>query len=351
MSSSQPGSVMASEMAEQPRVLRELLARRETLEEALCGTGQPAPKGVILVARGTSDHAAVFGRYLLEAALGVPVGLLAPSLWTRYGRSANLDGQLLIALSQSGRTPEIERVVQLARAAGATTLAITNEPDSPLARSAQDVLALEAGIERAVPATKTFTAEVLALALLADALAPGRFPGLEDLESMPALQEQLIRDGRRARGAAAHLMAARALVAVGSGFLYAVALEAALKLLETTSLPVLAYSASDFLHGPLAVAAPDVPVVCFATAGPVREDVERVAAAAAARGAPIVWISEEPRPGGSAEEHLPVPPPGGEPLAGLLHIVRAQQLALEISRALGRDPDSPDGLEKVTITT
>jgi glutamine---fructose-6-phosphate transaminase (isomerizing) len=349
MSTTTPlGAVMAEEMGQQPDVLRRLVAQRPAIEAVLRAAAPSRPAGISLLARGTSDHAAIYGRYLLEAATGVSVSLVAPSLWTRYERHADLSGHLLIALSQSGRTPEIERVVRLARAGGATVLAITNEDDSPLALAAQHVVALHAGLERAVPATKTFTAQLAAIALVAGALAPG-LQELDALAQVPALQEQLLDDAERVAPLAERLVAARAVVTVGSGFLYAVALESALKLLETTSLPVLAYSASDFVHGPIAVAGPDVPVVCFATDGPVHADVSAAVAAAAERGAPVAWVA--PRPAVARAEHVPVPGEVPEEIVGLLHAIRAQQLALEASRALGVDPDAPRGLRKVTPTT
>ncbi len=345
------GATMAAEMAEQPAALRGLLARRDELAAGLRAALPTRPAGVTLLARGTSDNAAVYGRYLLEAALGVPVSLAAPSLWTRYERHAGLDGQLLIALSQSGRTPEIERVVRLARDAGATTLAIVNDGDAPLAHAAHHVVALGAGLERAVPATKTFTAQVAALALVGEALAPGTISGAGGLDAIPALQQAVLDDAEPAGAVAAQLAAARAVVTLGSGYLYAVALESALKLLETTSMPVLAYSASDFLHGPLAVAGPDVPVVCFAADGPVRADVAAAAASAAERGAPVAWVADRAGDAPAGAQPLPVPAGAPEPLAPLLHAVRAQQLALAASRALGVDPDAPRGLRKVTPTT
>ncbi|HET8814410.1 MAG TPA: SIS domain-containing protein [Solirubrobacterales bacterium] len=344
------GSCMASEMAEQPRALRELLDRQAGIRAMLREVVAEPPRGVLMLARGTSDNAAIFGRYLLEIALGVPVGLVAPSIWTRYARYPDLSGQLLIALSQSGRTPEIERVVQLAGSAGATAIAVTNDERSPLAEAAHGVIALGAGLERAVPATKTFTTQLAAIAIVADALSRQDAEDLEDLAAIPALQERVLEDDGCVREAAAGLVNARAVVTVGSGLLYPVALEAGLKLLETTSIPVLSYSASDFVHGPLAVAGPEVPLVCFAATGPVHGDVVAAAGAASDRGSHVVWVSDFPGLPDARYEHLPTPSGVREPLTGLLHAVRAQQLSLEMSRALGRDPDAPYGLQKVTPT-
>jgi glucosamine--fructose-6-phosphate aminotransferase (isomerizing) len=343
--------MMAREMAEQPQVLQRLLARCSEVHAMVREIVLARPAGIVLLARGTSDNAAVFGRYLLEATLGVPVGLAAPSLWTRYDRHADLRGQLLIAVSQSGETPEIERIVRLVQAAGASTIAITNDADSPVATAADGSIALHAGVEQAVPATKTFTAQLVALALLAGALTRRDIPALKDLKLIPALQNELLSDVEGVRSiAASRLVGARAAVVVGSGFLYAIALEAALKLLETTSLPVLPYSASDLVHGPIAVAAPDVPVICFAAPGPVRRDVEAAAVAARDRGAPVIWISERLMDTDAVDEHLAIPGTVAEPVVALLHAVRAQQLALEASRAFGVDPDAPRGLQKITPT-
>jgi glucosamine--fructose-6-phosphate aminotransferase (isomerizing) len=343
------GLTMAREMAEQPIALRRLLGRRSEIEEGLRSDFPDVPVGIVLLARGTSDNAGVFGRYILEIALGVSAGLAAPSLWTRYRQHANLDRHLLVALSQSGRTPEIEDVLRLARADGANVIAVTNEAGSPLADASRSVVTLGVGIELAVPATKTFTGQLAALAMVAGALGRRNVPGLAEMDAIPALQEQVLEDTETAHSWAERIAEVRAVVAIGSGYLYAVALEAALKLQETTGLPVLAYSASDFMHGPLAVAGPEVPVICFAADGPVRTDVAVAAEAAAARGAPVVWISDRPGPD-AAWDRLSVPPGVPEPLAGLVHAVRAQQLALETSRILGRNADTPQGLQKVTLT-
>jgi glucosamine--fructose-6-phosphate aminotransferase (isomerizing) len=345
----QLGATMAMEMAEQPMALRRLLGRRSEIEEGLRSDVPSVPVGIVLLARGTSDNAGVFGRYILEMALGVSASMAAPSLWTRYRQHANLGGHLLVALSQSGRTPEIEDVLRSARADGANVIAITNEAGSPLAEASGSVVTLDVGIELAVPATKTFTGQLAGLAIVAGALARHDVPGLAEMDAIPALQEQVLEDIETAHSRAERLAEARAAVVIGSGYLYAVALEAALKLQETTGMPVLAFSASDFMHGPLAVAGPEVPVVCFAADGPVLKDVAVAAEAAAARGAPVIWTSDSAGPD-VAWDRLPVAPGAPEPLAGLVHAVRAQQLALETSRILGRNADAPQGLQKVTLT-
>src|SRR3954463_6040084 len=163
-----PGARMAAEMAEQPAVLRGLLERRDELQARVRALGDPAPAGVVLVARGSSDNAAIYGRYLLELALRRPVALAAPSLFTIYGARVACDGWLAIALSQSGRTPEIVDVFERVVAGGARGIAITNDEGSPLAGAAHATVALGAGEELAEPATKTFLAQLAAFALVAE---------------------------------------------------------------------------------------------------------------------------------------------------------------------------------------
>ena len=182
--------LMAQDMAEQPAVLAALVARRDEILESLAG---PAPAGIVIVARGSSDHAGIFGRYLLEAATGLPVALAAPSLQTLYGVRPRVEGWLAVGISQSGRTPEIATVLERFREAGARAVAVTNDPDSPLARGASVHVSLGAGEERAVPATKTFTAQLAAMALVAEALGPLPF-GAADWERLPGLIEEVLGD-------------------------------------------------------------------------------------------------------------------------------------------------------------
>src|SRR5215213_10244986 len=226
------GGLMERDMAAQPAVLAALAERREAIKESLAG---PAPRGIVVVARGSSDHAGIFGRYLLEAATGMPVALAAPSLQTLYGVEPRLDGWLAVAISQSGRTPEIRTVLDSYGRSGARTLAITNDPDSPLAHAADCSIGLEAGDEAAVPATKTFTAQLAALALVAEALGPVPW-GDSDWQRVPVAVERVLGDFGSAEQAAARLDGADELVALGRGFLMPIALEAALKLREAARL-------------------------------------------------------------------------------------------------------------------
>jgi glucosamine--fructose-6-phosphate aminotransferase (isomerizing) len=338
------GAQMTAEMAEQPRVLAALAGRRQELvahvREAL-----PAPAtGIVLVARGSSDNAAVFGRYVLELATRRPVALAAPSLVTRYGVEDRLDGWLAVGVSQSGRTPEIVSVLESFGAAGATTVAITNDRDSPLAGAAAATIDTAAGAEKAVPATKTVTAQFAAFALLAEALG-GDLPWDDAAwAALPGAVEDLLADDAPAHAAAQSVGDAQGLVAIARGLLLGAALEAALKLKEMTGILAEGASAADFLHGPIAVVRRELPVLTLAAGGPAAADVEEFAQAARARGGRVLAIA--PAPGAD----LPIPAAIPDGLAAITATVRAQQLARAVSLLRGIDPDSPFGLSKVTET-
>jgi glutamine---fructose-6-phosphate transaminase (isomerizing) len=329
------GAQMEADMRAQPEVLRALAsAERPALDP---------PEGIVIVARGSSDYAAIFGRYLLELATGMPVALAAPSLQTLYGVRVRLSGWLALGISQSGRTPEIATVLDRYRGAGARTLAITNDPDSPLARSADTAIALAAGEEGAVPATKTFTAQLVALALVAEAL--GAVPwDAADWERLPDAVAMVVADPAPADRAAARLDGADELVALGRGYLMPVALEAALKLREAAQLRAEGWSAADFRHGPVTVAGEGLPVLAVSAAGPAAADVEELAGELESGGATVLRLADDP------QADLRYPGELAEPLRAVPAAVRAQQLALALARRRGIDPDAPPGLRKVTPT-
>jgi glutamine---fructose-6-phosphate transaminase (isomerizing) len=341
---SEGGRQMALEMLEQPRVLAALAARRRALASAVRAVLPDPLHGTVLVARGSSDHAAIYGRYLLEPATRRPVALAAPSLQTLYEAQVDYRGFLVVAVSQSGRTPEIATMVERLSSAGARCLAITNEPDSPLANAADATLALEAGAERAVPATKTFTAQALALAGVAEALGPVPWSG-DDWSRLEAAVETVLADTDPAAQLADAIAGAQSLLAVARGYCFPMALEAALKLKETTGIAAEGYSAADLRHGPTAVVTAGLPVLALSSAGPAAPDVAELVAELRARGAVVSEIADRP------DAELPIPAGLAEPFAAIAAVVRAQQVALALARRRGVDPDAPHGLSKVTMTT
>jgi glucosamine--fructose-6-phosphate aminotransferase (isomerizing) len=337
------GALMAAEMAEQPRVLAELLLRRGELVDAVRQVLPAHLCGVILVARGSSDQAALYGRYLLEMVSGRPVALASPSLHTLYRAPVDHSGYLAIAVSQSGRTPEIISVLERMRDTGARTIAIVNAASSPLCGVADVVIDVGAGEERAVPATKTYTATVLALSLLAGSM--GTVPWTDaEVAQVPDLVAQALADDAPARAVAECLSGADRVLATARGILLSAASETALKIRETTSLFAEALSVADLRHGAIAAVTTDVPVLAFAAPGPPAGDVDNLVSELRARGVRVSVISPDP----GADLSLPATLP--ETLQPVVAAVRGQQIAMHCARARRLDPDAPHGLSKVTLT-
>jgi glucosamine--fructose-6-phosphate aminotransferase (isomerizing) len=338
-----PGTLMAREMAEQPRVLRALAARRDEIAGAVRAVVPRDLRGVHFAARGSSDQAAVFGRYLAELASGRPAGLVAPSVHTRYGAHGDYRGHVVVALSQSGETPEIVTVCERLRSAGAVTIAIVNDAATPLGLAADVAIAIDAGPERAVPATKTVTGQFLAAAVLATALGPLPFTP-DDVAGAADAVAAVLDDEAPAAVVAARWLEADRLVVSGRGLLSAAAQEAALKLKETSGVLAEGLSSADLLHGPIGAVGADVPALVLDDGGPTTGDARELAGRLRDAGAPITVCA----PTSAAD--LPIPAGLHWALAGIAAVVRAQQVARELTLALGRDPDAPPGLSKITAT-
>jgi glucosamine--fructose-6-phosphate aminotransferase (isomerizing) len=337
------GTQMAAEMAEQPAGLRDLIRRSAAIADRVRAVAPVPLNGITVVARGSSDHAAVYGRYLLEAATGKPVSLAAPSLHTLYGVEVDYRGQLVIAVSQSGATPEIVRTLRTLQSGGGHGLAITNEPESELARTAHQVVHLDVGNERAVPATKTVTAQFTAFAIIASALGNAPFTS-DALDALPQWVQSVLEDPGPVAMAAEQLLGATALIIVARGYLYAAALETGLKIKETCSLFADGYSAADLRHGPIAAVTRGLPVVALCAPGPALSDVASLVDELRARGASVLVV------GSGTPTDIALPDLAPEPLVPIVAVVRGQQLASDLALRLGYDPDRPAGLTKVTPT-
>jgi glucosamine--fructose-6-phosphate aminotransferase (isomerizing) len=337
------GVQMAAEIAEQPQALELLVARLPELAASIReGLRSPVP-GVAFLARGSSDNAALFTRYAIGLCAGLPGVLLAPSLTTTLGATPqSFGGWLVVAISQSGATPEIVTVASVMRAAGATVLAVTNTGDSALAEAADLSVSLQVGPEQAVPATKTVTAQMLVGMAIAAGLSQDDLV-LEATRAVPDAVGQLLHDEEPIQRLAERLRTVDRLAVVGRGFTYPAALETALKLQETTGVMAHGFSTSDFRHGPIRVSGPEAPVVALAGSLATDADTRALASAAAARQAPFHLLGTNP---GSAASW----PALGTMAEGILATVRGQQLALALSRELGLDPDHPAGLRKITLT-
>ncbi|HET6529770.1 MAG TPA: SIS domain-containing protein [Actinoplanes sp.] len=343
---------MAADIAEQPAGYARLLEGEPAAAIATIAArvAERRPRHVVFVGRGTSDHAALYGAYLTEIRLGIPVGLGSPSTITLYGARPDLSDALVIGVSQSGGSPDLTGVLTVARETGALTLAVTNNPASPLAEAAELTIDVAAGHERAVAATKTYTAELLALLLLVEGIraGDGALPADERaaLDKVPHMAEDVLTDNGVDALAQRYRFASR-MVTTGRGYAYATARETALKLMETSYLPALAFSGADLLHGPLAMTDPDVPVLAVVGSGPGGRAMSDVVNRLGERRADVVTIGAQDIAGSSGRLAVPAV---DERYAPLLDILPLQKLALALALARGEDPDAPRGLNKVTST-
>jgi glutamine---fructose-6-phosphate transaminase (isomerizing) len=352
-------TLMRREIAAIPLAVERFLSEgRAEVEAAASAIRAADPAFVVLVARGTSDHAAIHLRYVIEAELGIPTSLAAPSITTLYDASIRWQRGVVIAVSQSGRSPDLVAVVEAARAAGAPTIVIANDASSPLAAAAELVIDCRAGEERSVAATKSYVAQLAAGVALVAALAPD--PALAAaLPSVPGVLAASL----EAAIAAVHddaaiveeFAASERSIVISRGFDFATALETALKLKETSRLFAEGYSSADFSHGPVVLSGAGVPVLAIRPEGRVGRAVdEGIEAARAAGSVPWVITRRDGGPDGPVDEahriRLPLPPELPASLAPLATILPGQLLAEAVARRRGYDPDAPAGLSKVTLT-
>jgi glucosamine--fructose-6-phosphate aminotransferase (isomerizing) len=334
-------SVMAAEMAEQPASLRRLLARRAGLRTRIAHVAPDDLRGIAFVGRGSSANAALFGRVIAELATGRPAILVSPSADRLYGMRTDYRGYLAIGLSQSGRTPEVVSTLAEMHAAGAHTLALTSDGDSPLARSADTYVDLCVGLERAVPTTKAFTAQLAALIIIGEALGGEVLSDVSWGAAAHAAQVVLDDQGH-ADIVASHLGSVSHLAVVGAGTFLGIAEEIALKLQEVALVAASAHSSASYRHGPFALSGAGDPLLAVAGPGAAGEETHALVADVRAIGGPVTVIGV----GGD----LPVPSGLPETLAAIPTVIRGQQVALALALDRGLDPDRPPGLSKVTNT-
>lgn len=343
-------SFLRDEIHQQPRVLGELLAKEEENAWRIAADLRGRDiQYIVMAARGTSDNAARYGQYLLGAHNRLPVGLATPSLFSVYGAPPQLDGALVVGISQSGQSPDIVSVLEEARRQGAPTLALTNDPASPLASQADYLISLHAGKEQAVAATKTYTAQLAALALLSCALGDDS-ERLAALRRVPQVIEQILEGEARVAGAVARYRYMETCVVLGRGYNYATAFEIALKLKELNYLIAESYSSADFMHGPIAVVGSGFPALVVAPGGKMFETMRRFSLDLKSRGAELLAISDMPELLTQADTPLPLPEGVPEWLSPIVAVVPGQLFALYLTLIKGNDPDRPQGLQKVTIT-
>jgi glutamine---fructose-6-phosphate transaminase (isomerizing) len=340
-----PGALMGSEIAEQPRTLQRLIDDGlEALRDVAAQVAKRRPRFVLLAGRGTSDHAALYAKYLIEIGLGLPAGLASPSTLTAYSSRPRYTGVLWITVSQSGESPDLVDSTTVARSCGALTLAVTNAADSPLAHASDLHIDVLAGPELAVAATKSYTSELLALYLLVDAWGGGDG---SLARPVPECAHQVL--GRSvATDVAPRYRFVERLVVTARGYAYATAREAALKMMETSYLSAHAFSGADLMHGPLAMVDEDRPVIAIVPFGPGGAALGPVLDRLRDRRADVLVVGDERAAPWSAAA-VPLPETD-ERVGPVLQILPLQQLALAMAVARGYDPDAPRGLKKVTET-
>ncbi|MGQ9489354.1 MAG: SIS domain-containing protein [Anaerolineae bacterium] len=339
------------EIHEQPAVLARLLqAERPTAQALAAEMKRRAIQYVVIAGRGTSDNAGRYAQYLLGAANGLYVGLATPSLFTIYNTPPNFGPHaLVLGISQSGKSPDIVAVLAEARRQGALTAAITNFPASELGQAAEFVLDLHAGEEVAVAATKTYTAELGAIALLS-VMFSGDPAQVAALEAIPDRVGQALALNSSLDCIAERYRYMQACVTIGRGYNYATAFELALKLKEMTYTVVEPYSSADFLHGPLAVIAPGFPVIVVAPSGKMLPEMVSFMATAKGRGAELIVISDDTDALALGRVALALPAGVPEWLSPICAIVPGQLLAMHLAHTRDLDPDRPRALRKVTET-
>jgi glutamine---fructose-6-phosphate transaminase (isomerizing) len=367
-----PVSRMLQEIRQQPGTLRRTIERgmgnARDLQRRL---GKDRPRLVVIAARGSSDNAAQFGRYLIEITTGIPVSLAAPSIVTLYKKDLDLRSALVVGISQSGESTDTNAVLAHARKRGAITVGITNEPRSTMAKTAEHTLLVHAGEERSVAATKTYTGQLLALYLLAAALggALGGLVRFDHLRRVPGAVEAILRQEARIAEIVERYRFMSGTVTVGRGLNYSNALEFGLKLMETCYVLAERFSAADLMHGPIAIVERAFPVFVFAPPGPTWPSVSRVLKRLAHLKAEMLVITQRRyadservvRVNGSVGAlksarilEVPTQPTvsqGPEDLyTPIPYIIPAQLFAEHLARVKGLDPDQPRTLSKITRT-
>jgi glucosamine--fructose-6-phosphate aminotransferase (isomerizing) len=345
-------SKLLSEIYEQPEAIRRMLEVES--ERVAFISRQLSPRTfsyALVAARGTSDNAARYGQYILGAINRLPVALAAPSLFTRYHSPPRLEGSLVIGISQSGQSPDIVSVLEEGRRQGVPTIAISNDLESPLAQAAEYQIGLGVGEECSVAATKTYTAQLTALALLALCLK-GSPIQLDPLKAIPDTLAEALCSAPQAQEAAKILATSDHTIFIGRGFNYSTAHEISLKCKELANIQAEPYSSADFLHGPIAIVDEGFPVSLISIGDTFRDELNQLGVTLRTRGARLITIGDAELLGHSAGQDMFIPVPSGLPewLSPIAAIIPGQLLAYHLTIARGFDPDQPRLLRKVTLT-
>lgn len=341
---------MWNEIQEQPVVLERCFEKNRTVfKEIINALSLQEINTVFIAARGTSDHAAVYAKYAIEYSTAIPVALAAPSVFTMYGRSIRFRNTLVIAISQSGKAADALEVIREANRQGAVTIGITNSPGSPIAKECRFHLCCEAGKELSVAATKTFTAQVFLLAHLVSEWVEDR-KMQQELLSVPERIAHTLKSADIIEEKVPRYRFMDECFIMARGFNYPVALEAALKLQETCYVHAKAFATSDFYHGPFAMIERGFPVIVFAPEGPSFNDVSKMIDRLVENQVELLVVSNKKELLELGNCGFTIPETDNDMISPFFNTVVAQMFACKLSIVKGLDPDSPRGLNKVTIT-
>ena len=341
-----------SEITEQPERIKSLLAsQKKNIEQIAAEIQKRDIQYVFLAARGTSDNAGRYANYLLGAQNGLPLALATPSLFTYYNQPPKLKNALVIGISQSGQSPDIVSVLEEGKKQNCLTLSLTNEPKSPLAQASEFVIDLKAGPEKAVAATKTYTSELTAVAMLSTALSKNK-KAWDELEKVSGWMKQVLKQNDFISQSAQRYRYIDQTVVLGRGFNYATAFEWALKMKELTYINAEPYSSADFAHGPIAMMVKGYPVFAVAPKGKVFDSMlEMLKRLRSDLSAELVVISNDKRALSLAQVPLTIPAEVPEWLSPLVSILPAQLFAYHLTLAKGYNTEQPRSIHKVTETT
>jgi glutamine---fructose-6-phosphate transaminase (isomerizing) len=344
-------SILDSEIREQPEALQRLLTQgRDRAFEIAAAIRKHQPRYAVIAARGSSDNAARYGEYVLGTHNQLTVALASPSLYTKYDAAPSLEGALVIGISQSGQSPDVVAVLEAGRQQGAVTVSLTQEESSPLAVAAEHFFPLQAGKERAIAATKTYTNQLLAMAMLGAAMK-GTRALWDELAKIPDLVAEAIRLNDDLVAGAEQFKAAQRIVMIGRGFNFATACEIALKVKETSYAMAEPFSPADFLHGPVAMLDEKLPLFLVAPSSKVSDDLDQILQLGRQRKAGIIAVSDREDVLAEATAALRIPTGVPEWLTPIVAVVPGQLWAQAFALARGVPPDAPRGLSKVTLTT
>jgi len=339
---------MLKEIAQQPDVLeRTIRGESAKLKKLGAFLRDRDVDLIVLAARGSSDNAAVFGRYLLEIFCGIPVSLCAPSVYTLYRAKMNLKRALVIGVSQSGEGTDVNTVLEQARKYGAFTLGITNAAGSAITEVSDETLLIHAGPERSVAATKTYTGQLMHFYLLANSLAP---EAKIDLEKIPGYASKALELSDDIRAIAERYAFMENCVVVGRGYNYGNAFELALKLMETCYVVAERFSSADFQHGPLAIVEKRFPVILLGPKGAAAKTDIDLLKRLKGLNADCLSITNDKRIVRVSTMSVMMPEGIDEILSPIPFIIPGQLLAAHLSAAKGLNPDAPRSLSKITRT-